>query len=106
DAEGAAPGALYFYNVTNDNLIQAANGDNLTLDGTSTTSLPAWTNSGYIQISGSGNLTLQAAGTPASSSNSTWVNIGIISETASTVNLGGTFTLGSLGTLVRTGGPN
>jgi streptogramin lyase len=95
-------GSLYFYNLTNDGLIEGINGESLTFDGFNGI-VPAWTNNNTIAISSGGTLYLQGSidipNTPS------WQNNGTISETGSTVDLGGVFTLGALGTLVRQAGP-
>jgi hypothetical protein len=94
-------------NWTNDGAIQARNGGSLDLMGISSAANPAWTNSvGHtISISGSGSLTLEGGGPPTPDANGTeWLNNGTIADNASTVNLGGIFTLAALGTFNRTGG--
>ncbi len=74
-------------NWTNPGAIQASSGGSLTLAG-------SWSSSGVIGVTGGGTLALNGA----------WSNTGTISETSSTVNLGGTFTLASMGTFNRSGG--
>ena len=58
----------------------------------------AWTSSGNLQATNGGTLTL---GTGVSD---TWSNTGTITETNSTLNLGGNFTTAGLGTVTRSGG--
>src|SRR5262249_2913664 len=101
-------------NWLNEGTIQAANGGSLSLAGTSSATANAWTNTAghSITISGGGTLTLGGPGTPPgpprhpNGKGSTWLKQGTISETDSTVNLGGSaFTMTALGTFVRVGGP-
>jgi hypothetical protein len=54
-----------------------------------------WTNSGTLQATGGGTLNVQATA---------WSNTGLITETNSTLILGGTFTTSDLGNYSRTGG--
>jgi hypothetical protein len=69
-------------------ILQASSGGNLALAG-------SWTSSGSISIAGGGTLSLNG---------SSWSNTGTITATDSTVNLGDSFTLASLGTFQRSGG--
>src|SRR5207253_3658028 len=56
-------------------------------------------------ISGGGALTLESVGSPTPDANGTeWLNNATITANASTVDLGGVFTLSALGTFNRTGG--
>ena len=95
-------------NWTNDGTIQAQNGDNLTLNGTASSSpaTHAWTNnaSHTIAISGDGTLTLESSNAATTADNTAWLNLGTISSVdAQTVDLGGFFTFAGLGTYNRTG---
>lgn len=72
---------------TNEASIQGSGGGDLRLSGT-------WTNNGEVSISDDGVLTMDG----------TWTNEGTIDSLNSTVNLGGTFTLASLGDFSRSGG--
>ena len=93
-------------NWTNDGTIQAKNGDNLTLNGTASSSpaTHAWTNdAGHtIAISGGGTLTLDSTAA-TTADNTAWLNLGTITSNASIVDLGGFFTFAGLGTFNRTG---
>ncbi|MBI3844935.1 MAG: hypothetical protein HY292_09885 [Planctomycetes bacterium] len=75
---------------SNQGTIVAANGGSLQLYGSN------WTNTGSVSISGGGTLELGYPGF--------WTNTGTISMTNSTVFLGGSFTLASLGNFTRSGG--
>ncbi len=95
-------------NWTNDGLIQAQNGDSLTLTGTAASSpaTHAWTNdaSHTIAISGDGTLTLESSNAATTADNTAWLNLGTISSfNAQAVDLGGFFTFAGLGTYSRTG---
>jgi hypothetical protein len=92
-------------NWNNHGTIEAVNGDSLLLDGDTSGTGPAWTNAvGHtVSISGGGSLTLQ--GSDTTFNGMTWQNQGSISETGSTVNLGGTFTFAGLGSFSRLAGP-
>ncbi|HYC57790.1 MAG TPA: hypothetical protein VEL28_22885 [Candidatus Binatia bacterium] len=72
---------------TNESTIQGSGGGDVELAG-------MWTNNGNVSIADSGTLTLSG----------TWTNAGAIDAMAATVNLGGTFTLASLGDFSRSGG--
>jgi hypothetical protein len=102
-----APGTftLTGKNWTNHGSIEAVNGDSLLLDGDTSATGPAWTNAARqtISISGGGSLRLQGSGTPFNGM--TWQNQGNITETGSTVNLGGTFSMAGLGSFSRLAGP-
>ncbi len=91
----------------NNGTVTVQNGGNLTLNGSSSATALGWTNTGAISISGGGTLTLQSSGTAMTADNSGWSNTGTISATGATttVNLGGIFTLATLGNFSRTGGP-
>ncbi len=95
-------------NWTNDGTIQAQNGGNLTLTGTTVASpaAHAWTNhAGHtIAITGGGTLTLESSNAATTADNTAWLNLGTLSSNASTVDLGGFFTFKGLGTYNRTGG--
>jgi hypothetical protein len=95
-------------NWTNDGTIQAQNGDNLALTGTAAVSpaTHAWTNdAGHtIAVTGGGTLTLASESAATTADSTAWLNLGTISSNASTVDLGGYFTLKGLGTYNRTGG--
>jgi hypothetical protein len=93
-------------NWTNHGTIEAQNGDRLVLEGSATGTGPAWTNTAgkTISISGGGSLTLLGSGTPFNGL--TWQNQGNITETGSTVDLGGAFSMASLGSFSRLAGPN
>ena len=76
---------------TNNSNIQAINGGDLAFNGD-------WTNNTTIGVSGGGTLNLDTT------ESDDWTNAGTISMSGSTIDLGGTFTLGALGTFTRTGG--
>jgi RHS repeat-associated protein len=58
----------------------------------------AWSNSGSLEAQNGGTLTL------GGSAQDTWSNTGTISQTNSTLNIGGTITAAGLGTITRSGG--
>jgi hypothetical protein len=62
--------------------------------GTITLDAPGWINQGTAQALGGGTLSLKGS----------WNNAGVIRETDSTLNLGGTFRFADLGNFSRTGG--
>ena len=72
---------------TNEGTVRGRTGGDLRLSGT-------WTNNSDVSIADGGVLTLLG----------TWTNAGTITSDASTVNLGGTFSLAALGDFQRTGG--
>src|SRR4029078_76285 len=76
-------------NWVNQNMIQGSNGGNLTLGG-------SWSNSatGNIGITGGGSLTTAGS----------WSNSGVMSESNSTINFGGSFSVSQMGTFNRSGG--
>ena len=77
--------------LTNQGTVSAVGGGALTLGGT-------WTNAaGSTITANAGTLNLGSGSSP-------WTNLGTISATDSTVNLGGLFTLGGLGTFTHSGG--
>jgi hypothetical protein len=101
---------IYGVNWLNEGTIQAAHGGSFTLNGTSTTSAPAWTNAAghTIGIQDNGTLTITPSGTPTTAGNTMWVNAGNITATViptgnpatnlvPTVNLGSTFATAALG---------
>jgi hypothetical protein len=96
---------LFGKNWSNHGTIEAVKGDSLILNGFTSGTGPAWTNAAgqTISIAGGGSLTLQGSGTPFNGM--TWQNQGSISETGSTVYLGGTFTMAGLGSFFRLAGP-
>ncbi|HND55088.1 MAG TPA: hypothetical protein PLV92_21890, partial [Pirellulaceae bacterium] len=90
-ADSAGTISVNGVNWTNSGTIAASGGGNLSLTSVTTST---WANSGSISITGGGSLALGG----------NWSNSGTISETNSTANLGGTFTLAQLGGFSRSGG--
>ncbi len=85
-----APGTITITSTegwTNNGLVQATNGGDLTLSG-------PWTNAGTIHVEDAGTLSLEGS----------WTNAGDVTSDHSTVNLGGTFSLAALGDFERNGG--
>jgi hypothetical protein len=80
---------------TNNGTVSASNGETLAING-------AWTNAAGSTISATG-ATLDLGDQDASGANA-WSNLGVLSATNSTTNLGGAFTLAALGTFNHSGG--
>src|SRR5262249_52762982 len=74
--------------LTHTGTLAALNGGNLSVAPGS------WTNAGVLSIGGGGTLSLGGS----------WTNTGSVTETGSTLNLGGSFTQARLGSFTRTGG--